>query len=62
MVLDESLTDFPALINALDSGGLDAARLKLSRFGGITPLRKAREFVRRRGSPSRSRTPLEETS
>jgi cis-L-3-hydroxyproline dehydratase len=44
MVLDESLTDFPALLNALERGALDAARLKLSRFGGITPLRKARDI------------------
>jgi len=44
MVLDESLTDFPALLNALQAGALDVARLKLSRFGGITPLRKARDL------------------
>jgi cis-L-3-hydroxyproline dehydratase len=44
MVLDESLTDFPALLNALENGALDVARLKLSRFGGITPLRKARDI------------------
>ena len=50
MVLDESLTDFPALMNALQSGGLDAARLKLSRFGGITPLRKARDICAATGT------------
>jgi cis-L-3-hydroxyproline dehydratase len=44
MVLDESLTDFPALLNALENTALDVARLKLSRFGGITPLRKARDL------------------
>ncbi|HXW81993.1 MAG TPA: mandelate racemase/muconate lactonizing enzyme family protein [Acidimicrobiales bacterium] len=44
MVLDESLTGFPALIDALEAGELDVARLKLSRFGGITPLRKARDL------------------
>jgi cis-L-3-hydroxyproline dehydratase len=44
MVLDESLTGFPALLDALVAGGLDVARLKLSRFGGITPLRKARDL------------------
>jgi cis-L-3-hydroxyproline dehydratase len=44
MVLDESLTDFPALLNGLENGALDVARLKLSRFGGITPLRKARDI------------------
>ena len=44
IVLDESLTDFPALLNALKGDGMDAARLKLSRFGGITPLRKARDI------------------
>ena len=44
IVLDESLTDFPALLNALKGDGMDAARLKLSRFGGITPLRKAQDI------------------
>ena len=44
IVLDESLTDFPTLLSALNGGGVDAARLKLSRFGGITPLRKARDI------------------
>jgi cis-L-3-hydroxyproline dehydratase len=44
MVLDESLTDFPVLLTALENGAVDVARLKLSRFGGITPLRKARDI------------------
>jgi cis-L-3-hydroxyproline dehydratase len=44
MVLDESLTGFPALLDALETGALDVARLKLSRFGGITPLRRARDL------------------
>jgi L-alanine-DL-glutamate epimerase-like enolase superfamily enzyme len=44
MVLDESLTDFPSLLVALEKGALDVARLKLSRFGGIAPLCKARDI------------------
>jgi cis-L-3-hydroxyproline dehydratase len=44
MVLDESLTGFPALLGALEARAVDVARLKLSRFGGITPLRKARDL------------------
>ena len=43
-VLDESLTGFPALLDAFAAGAMDVARLKLSRFGGITPLRKARDL------------------
>jgi L-alanine-DL-glutamate epimerase-like enolase superfamily enzyme len=50
MVLDESLTDFPSLLNALEEGALDVARLKLSRFGGITPLRKARDICAAMGT------------
>lgn len=44
MVLDESLTDFQALLGAIEAGALDTARLKLSRFGGVTPLRRARDL------------------
>jgi L-alanine-DL-glutamate epimerase-like enolase superfamily enzyme len=42
-VLDESLTDLAALERA--RGAADAVRLKLSQFGGITPIRKARDLA-----------------
>jgi L-alanine-DL-glutamate epimerase-like enolase superfamily enzyme len=42
-VLDESLTDVAALDRA--RGAADAVRLKLSQFGGITPLRRARDLA-----------------
>jgi L-alanine-DL-glutamate epimerase-like enolase superfamily enzyme len=42
-VLDESLTDMAALERA--RGAADAVRLKLSQFGGITPIRRARDFA-----------------
>jgi cis-L-3-hydroxyproline dehydratase len=44
MVLDECLTGPQELLAAVRLGGLDVARLKLSRWGGITPLRKARDL------------------
>jgi L-alanine-DL-glutamate epimerase-like enolase superfamily enzyme len=42
-VLDESLTDLAALERG--RAAADAVRLKLSQFGGITPLRKARDLA-----------------
>jgi L-alanine-DL-glutamate epimerase-like enolase superfamily enzyme len=42
-VLDETLTDIPALERA--RGSADAVRLKLSQFGGITPMRRARDLA-----------------
>ncbi|NUR75156.1 MAG: mandelate racemase/muconate lactonizing enzyme family protein [Thermoleophilia bacterium] len=42
-VLDESLTDLAALERGREAA--DAVRLKLSQFGGITPLRKARDLA-----------------
>jgi L-alanine-DL-glutamate epimerase-like enolase superfamily enzyme len=42
-VLDESLTDIGALERA--RGSADAVRLKLSRFGGIAPIRRARDLA-----------------
>jgi L-alanine-DL-glutamate epimerase-like enolase superfamily enzyme len=42
-VLDESLTDLAALERARSAA--DAVRLKLSQFGGITPIRKARDLA-----------------
>jgi L-alanine-DL-glutamate epimerase-like enolase superfamily enzyme len=44
MVLDESLTSLEEARHAAEAGALDVARLKLSRLGGITPLRKVRDF------------------
>ena len=43
LVLDESLTDLAALERGRTAA--DAVRLKLSRFGGITPLRRARDLA-----------------
>ncbi len=42
-VLDESLTDLAALERG--RGAADAVRLKLSQFGGITPIRRARDLA-----------------
>jgi L-alanine-DL-glutamate epimerase-like enolase superfamily enzyme len=42
-VLDETLTDIAALERA--RGVTDAVRLKLSQFGGITPMRRARDVA-----------------
>ena len=42
-VLDESLSDVAALERA--RGAADAVRLKLSQFGGITPMRRARDLA-----------------
>jgi len=44
MVLDESLTCLEDILRFAGAGALDVARLKLSRLGGITPLRKARDL------------------
>jgi L-alanine-DL-glutamate epimerase-like enolase superfamily enzyme len=48
-VLDESLIDIAALERA--RGSADAMRLKLSRFGGITPMRRARDLAASWGLP-----------
>jgi L-alanine-DL-glutamate epimerase-like enolase superfamily enzyme len=48
-ILDESLTDLEALEQARALGALDAAMLKLSRFGGISRLRQARDMCQRWG-------------
>lgn len=42
-VLDESLDGLPAFYEANRRNGFDCAMLKLSRFGGILPLRHARD-------------------
>lgn len=44
MVLDESLTGMSEVLAACQAHALDAARLKLSRLGGITPARRARDL------------------
>jgi L-alanine-DL-glutamate epimerase-like enolase superfamily enzyme len=48
-VLDESLVDIGSLERA--RGSADAMRLKLSRFGGITPMRRARDLAISWGLP-----------
>jgi L-alanine-DL-glutamate epimerase-like enolase superfamily enzyme len=48
-ILDESLVDVPSLERARSSA--DAMRLKLSRFGGITPVRRARDLAGGWGLP-----------
>jgi len=45
MILDESLWDVADLLRAREAGAADAVRLKLSRFGGITPVRRARDLA-----------------
>ena len=44
-VLDESLSEFGDILRARSAGAVDAVRLKLSRFGGITPVRRARDLA-----------------
>ena len=43
-VLDESLDSLQSVIRAQAVDGFDCAMLKLSRFGGLTPLRMARDM------------------
>ena len=50
-VLDESLTEVVDLVKARAAGAVDAARLKLSRLGGITPTRRARDLALSFGLP-----------
>jgi cis-L-3-hydroxyproline dehydratase len=50
-VLDESLTQLDDLVRARAAGAVDAVRLKLSRFGGITPVRRARDLAVSFGLP-----------
>lgn len=49
MILDETLTDVDALLAAQAAGAMDCAMLKLSRFGGISRLRLARDLCRQWG-------------
>ncbi|HZS34607.1 MAG TPA: mandelate racemase/muconate lactonizing enzyme family protein [Methylomirabilota bacterium] len=48
-ILDESLSDLDALLEARRADGMDAAMLKLSRFGGISRLRLARDLCQQWG-------------
>jgi L-alanine-DL-glutamate epimerase-like enolase superfamily enzyme len=50
-VLDESLTQLDDLVKARAAGAVDGVRLKLSRFGGITPVRRARDLAASFGLP-----------
>jgi L-alanine-DL-glutamate epimerase-like enolase superfamily enzyme len=45
MILDESLSTVHDILRAVELRALDAARLKLTRFGGITPVRRARDLL-----------------
>jgi L-alanine-DL-glutamate epimerase-like enolase superfamily enzyme len=49
MILDESLTDVDALFAAHAAGAMDCAMLKLSRLGGISRVRLARDVCRQWG-------------
>lgn len=50
-ILDESLTDVGELVRARAAGAIDAARLKLTRVGGITPVRRMRDLALSFGLP-----------
>jgi L-alanine-DL-glutamate epimerase-like enolase superfamily enzyme len=49
MILDETLTDLDALFTAHSARAMDCAMLKLSRFGGISRIRLARDICRQWG-------------
>jgi L-alanine-DL-glutamate epimerase-like enolase superfamily enzyme len=51
LILDESLTSIGELLRARAAGALDAVRLKISRLGGITPTRRARDVAVALGLP-----------
>jgi L-alanine-DL-glutamate epimerase-like enolase superfamily enzyme len=51
LILDESLWSVGDLIRAHRAGAGDAVRLKLIRFGGITPVRRARDLAVALGLP-----------
>ena len=51
LVLDESLHSVGDLVRAHARGAADAVRLKLARFGGITPVRRARDLAVELGLP-----------
>lgn len=45
LVLDESLFTLDDVLRAHAAGAVDAVRIKLTRFGGITPARRARDLA-----------------
>jgi len=45
MVLDEVITDAPALLRAFHEGGMEAINLKISKVGGLTRARQMRELA-----------------
>jgi L-alanine-DL-glutamate epimerase-like enolase superfamily enzyme len=49
MILDETLTDLDAVFAAHAAGAMDCAMLKLSRFGGISRIKLARDVCRQWG-------------
>lgn len=51
LVLDESLVKRRDVITSLVTEDVDAAMLKMSRFGGITPLRQVRDLCEEVGVP-----------
>jgi cis-L-3-hydroxyproline dehydratase len=51
LILDESLFEPADIIRARAAGAVDALRLKLTRFGGITPIRRARDLAVTFGLP-----------
>ena len=51
MILDESLVSVDDLLRARAAGAIDAGRLKLSRSGGITPVRRIRDLAIAFGLP-----------
>jgi L-alanine-DL-glutamate epimerase-like enolase superfamily enzyme len=51
LILDESLSEVADIVRARAAGGVDALRLKLTRFGGITPIRRARDLAVAFGLP-----------
>ncbi len=51
LILDESLYEVADIVRARAAGAVDALRLKLTRFGGITPVRKARDLAVTFGLP-----------
>src|SRR5262249_60991989 len=43
-VLDETIDDVGALLRARDAGAMDVVNLKISKFGGLTKIRQARDL------------------
>ncbi len=49
MVLDELITDVPALLRAFHAGGMDAINLKIGRVGGLTAAKLIRDLAQSLG-------------